>query len=246
MKHFLNLSVFLVLTVVFSGCINSDFISENHVTGIGATKIEARDIKNFDEVEIANNSDVEIYKSSNLTVEVSDYSNLVKYTVVKVVGHRLIIKTEPDNINLSNSNSKVIIHIPDNLKVLLISGSGNMYLKDDFANISTISISGSGNIETEKPCTLNNITATVSGSGEIDFKGTANSSTLQVSGSGDIDFSEVKSQNVVSQISGSGSISLFAIGSLDANISGSGDIEYYGDPTVNSSVSGSGSVNHNE
>ena len=246
MKHYLYLFVFTFLSVILSSCVNNDFILGKRVHGLGGTTTETRDVRTFDEVEITNNSDVEIYKSNELTVEVSDYSNLVKYTVVEVEGRRLMIKTEPDNISLSDSKSKVIIHIPDNLKVLHISGSGNMILKDGFTDISKISISGSGNIEASKPCNLNNVTATISGSGDISFKGNANNVTLQISGSGDIDFSDVKAQNAVSQISGSGNINLYATGTLDANISGSGDIEYYGHPTVNSNVSGSGSITHKE
>lgn len=246
MKHNLYLFVFITTSFIYSGCINNDFLLGKHVHGVGGTRTETRDVSSFDEVEIANNSDVEIFRSNDLTVEVSDYENIVQYTKVVVEGHRLMIKNEPDNINLSNSKSKVIIHIPDYLKVLHISGSGDIILRDAFSDISKISISGSGNIVAEKPCNSSNVTASISGSGDINFKGRANNTTLQISGSGDINFSEVKSQNAVCQISGSGNINLYAVGTLEANISGSGDIEYYGHPTVNSSVSGSGSITHKE
>ena len=244
MKKSLYLSVFITLSFYLIGCTNNDYFLGKHINGVGETTTQSREVSTFDEVEIAGNSDVEIYKSNELRVEVSDYSNIVKYTIVKVEGHRLIIKNEPEYINLSNSKSKVIIHTPADLQVLHISGSGDMVLKDVFNSIAKLSISGSGNIIGEKPCNFDHIIATTSGSGDINFKGTANNSTIQISGSGDIDFTGVKSQNAECQISGSGNINLYVTGSLEANISGSGDIEYYGRPIVNSSVSGSGSITH--
>lgn len=246
MKHSFLLPVLAATALLFSGCIN-DNIFFKHVKGVGGTRTETREVSKFDEIEIANNSDVEIYNDSELKVEVSDYSNIVQYTQVEVEGHRLIVKSDPDNIVLTNSKSLVIIHMPEPLHIMHISGSGNMILKDGFNDITKLSISGSGNIEAEKPCIMNKVSASVSGSGDISFKGSASDAELHVSGSGEINFSEVKSQNVNAHISGSGNISSYVIGTLDAHISGSGDVEYYGHPSsVNSSVSGSGNVTHQE
>ena len=247
MKHNFLLLVLAAIALLFSGCIGNDYVFGKHVRGVGGTRTETRQVSKFDEIEIANNSDVEIYKGNELSVEVSDYNNIVQYTQVVVEGHRLIVKSEPDNINLSNSKSLVIIHMPEPLHIMHISGSGNMILKDGFNDITKLSISGSGNIEAEKPCMMNKVSASVSGSGDISFKGSASDAELHVSGSGEINFSEVKSQNVNAHISGSGNISSYVIGTLDAHISGSGDVEYYGHPSsVNSSVSGSGNVTHQE
>ena len=197
----------------------------------------SRTFGKFEEIEVANNSDVEIYKGNEQTVEVSDYENIIKYTQASVEGGRLIIKNEPENINISNSRSKVIIHTPNAIRVLHISGSGNIILKDAFNDISKVSISGSGDIQAEQPCALHSINASISGSGDIVFIGTASEATLH---------SGLKANSVNCSISGSGDISTFAINSLEAHISGSGDIEYFGHPTVNSSVSGSGEVKHGE
>ena len=246
MKKSFYLLVLVTLCFILECCTNHDLFLGKHINGVGGITTETREVSNFDEVEIAGNSDVEIYKSNQLKVEVSDYTNIVKYTKVEVSGHRLVIKIEPDNINLVNSKSKVIIYTPDVLQVLHISGSGDMVIKDGFNSLNKLSISGSGNIIAEKPCSLNNITATTSGAGDISIRGYAKNATLQISGSGDINFEEVKSQNAICQISGSGYINLYVTESIDACISGSGDIAYYGRPTVNSNVSGSGSITHKE
>ena len=221
MKHSFRFLILAATVFLFSGCIDSDNIFFKHVRGVGGTRTETREVSKFDEIEVANNSDVEIYKGNELTVEVSDYSNIVHYTQVVIEGHRLIVKSEPDNIVLSNSKSLVIIHMPEPLHVMHSSGSGNMVLKDAFSDITSLSISGSGNIVAESPCTMNKISATIAGSGDISFKGSAADARLHISGSGEINFSEVKSQNVNAHISGSGNISAYVIGTLDAHISGS-------------------------
>ncbi len=244
---YIYLGLFLsISSLVLSGCEDGDFAFGKHITGTGSIISKSRSFTKFDEIEIANNSDVEIYKGNELSVEVSDYENIIKYTQASVEGNRLIIKNEPENINISNSHSKVVIHIPNALHILHISGSGNIILKDGFNDITKVSISGSGDIEAEQPCTLNAINASITGSGDILFRGTANNVTLHISGSGDMKFSELKASTVNCSISGSGDASVFATGSLEANISGSGDIEYFGHPSVNSSVSGSGEVKHTE
>ncbi len=235
-----------ISSLVLSGCDEGDFAFGKHITGTGSIISKMRTFSKFDEIEIANNSDVEIYKGNELSVEVSDYENIIKYTQASVEGTRLIIKNEPENINISNSRSKVIIHTPVALHILHISGSGNIVLKDAFNELNKISVTGSGAIEAEQPCQLNKLNASITGSGDIQFKGTANDIILHISGSGDMRFSEVKASNVTCSISGSGDASVFATATLEAHISGSGDIEYFGHPTVNSSVSGSGEVKHGE
>ena len=233
-------------SLLFTSCDDGDFVFGKHTNGTGSIITKSRTFGKFEEIEVANNSDVEIYKGNEQTVEVSDYENIIKYTQASVEGGRLIIKNEPENINISNSRSKVVIHTPNAIRVLHISGSGNIILKDAFNDISKVSISGSGDIQAEQPCALHSINASISGSGDIVFIGTASEATLHISGSGDLKFSGLKANSVNCSISGSGDISTFAINNLEAHISGSGDIEYFGHPTVNSSVSGSGEVKHGE
>jgi len=235
---------FFLNSLLLSGCEDGDFSFGKHINGTGSIISKSRQFSKFEEIEVANNSDVEIYRGNEQKVEVSDYENIIKYTQATVEGGRLIIKNEPENINISNSRSKVIIYTPYAIHVLHISGSGNIVLKDAFNDISKVSISGSGDIEAEQPCELNKLNASITGSGDLLFKGTANEISLHISGSGDIKFSEVKATSVNCRISGSGDASVFATGKLEANISGSGDIEYFGHPTISSIISGSGEVKH--
>ena len=241
MKLAFSILSIISFSILLSSCEPEDIIFGKHVKGTGDIINKTRNFNAFVEIEVANNSDVEVYKSSTQTVEVSDYENIIKYTQASVEGNRLVIKTEPENINISNSKSKVIIHVPS-LKVLHLSGSGNIILKDDFTEVAKVSISGSGNIENRKPCNFKDLNISISGSGDIQIKGTANNVATEISGSGDINLAELLSQNARCSISGSGNTTVSVNTNLDAQISGSGDIEYYGHPSVNSSISGSGSV----
>ena len=67
--------------------------------------------------------------------------------------------------------------------------------------------------------------------------------TLEVFGSGDVDFRKVEAVEGDVSVTGSGDITVYATGSLNASIRGSGDIVYYGDPQdVDRQVWGSGDV----
>lgn len=148
------------------------------------------------------------------------------------------------------------------LKQLTISGSGTISSGSGFTteNKLIISISGSGDIDTEADAP--EVEMNISGSGDIKLKTFTQKLSSNISGSGDVfligkaagnawfntsgsgditafDF-EIKYCSV--SIAGSGNAKVFATQTLDVKIAGSGDVYYKGNPTINVNIAGSGNV----
>jgi len=230
--------ILLSVLVVSTSCI----FDLNAITGTGNIKTESRSAKDFSTIELQTSADVEIVKGNTFNVSVSDYENLVKYLIVEVVDNRLIIKNQPKTLNLWNSKAKVIVTLPDPLYSIKLAGSGNIKVLSAFNDLKFMLVSGSGNIEVNSNCRLIKLEAQIAGSGNIDGNGTVQDLFTKISGSGNIKFSEMKAKNANCRLSGSGNIYVFIENRLDAFLAGSGDIVYSGSPVVNSHLSGSGSI----
>ncbi|MBI3233118.1 MAG: DUF2807 domain-containing protein, partial [Bacteroidetes bacterium] len=189
MKTFTTLAASLLFILLIAS------FKMSSITGSGNIVTQTPDIASFEEIEVANYCDVEVYQDNNYSLQVSEYENLIQYLKFEVVGKKLIISTEPGNISIKNSQAKAVIHMPDALHKLIISGSSNITLKSGFKDISNLYISGSGNIIGEKVAQMNKVNATIAGSGNITMLGTASSVKLNAEGSGKIIFSGVLAQN---------------------------------------------------
>lgn len=214
----------------------------NTVTGSGNIVTQSPVVSPFEEIEVASYCDVTIYQGNEFKVEVSEYENLIQYLKFEVAGKKLTIKTQPDNISVSNSKARAVIYMPDLLRKLTISGSSDIVLNAGFKDITDLNVSGSGNINGTQPAVMNNIRASIEGSGDITMTGTANNLDLTIEGSGNIDFANVKAQAATCSIDGSGDVIVNAANTLSVTINGSGDVLYYGNPILSQSINGSGRV----
>ncbi|MBI3233117.1 MAG: DUF2807 domain-containing protein [Bacteroidetes bacterium] len=236
MKKYSTLAFALFFILSITGC------TMEMVTGTGNITTQKFALQNFEEIEVESHCDVDIYRDSTYSVTVSEYENLMQYLKLEVVGKKLLIGSKPNNISINNSRAKAVIHMPDVLHKLIISGSSDITMKSGFKDISHLYVSGSGNIKGEESAQMNNISASVDGSGDITMIGTANNVNLSVAGSGNIDFSNIQALTGDCSIDGSGDIKVNASNTLDASINGSGDIYYYGNPTVAKTINGSGKI----
>jgi len=124
-----------------------------------------------------------------------------------------------------------------------LSGSGSMR-SDGILRAESFqaSVSGSGDVRLELDI-ASELTATVSGSGDLVFSGAANHVNVTVSGSGTADLRAMPAQSAEALVSGSGEAYVYASDSLNARVSGSGDVFYYGAPqSVTRAVTGSGRI----
>src|SRR5580698_7332686 len=110
------------------------------------------------------------------------------------------------------------------------SGSGRIQSEDQFKNPSmSFHNSGSGRIEWK--LAADEVHIGTSGSGQIQLKGQARELECSVSGSGRIEAGDLEIQDRSDiHISGSGSCTIATSGVIQGRISGSGGIYYKGNP----------------
>jgi hypothetical protein len=236
--QFAKIIVVLVSIFFFSSCITDMF----GVSGKGAIITENRTATNFQAIELLTSANVEVLSGDTFRVEVSDYENIIQYLTLSVVSNTLVISNNPTNKIILNSNAKVLITMPDSLKTLILTGSGNMVLNSTFKDIQTIQVTGSGYVSINKMVDLTKLNATILGSGDISAQGKVGTLSAGISGSGNLNLSQLVAQNATCVITGSGNIYTAVNSTLNATITGSGNVEYSGNPTVSTKVTGSGAV----
>ncbi|WP_323756113.1 head GIN domain-containing protein [Roseivirga sp.] len=199
--------------LALSGC------SLDDITGNGLIITESRVVDDFHSVKLQIDADVYLLQDDEQTLRIETYENLMAIVDTYVSNGELIIKS---NHNIRKARRlKVYISAPD------------------FQNIT---LTGSGDINSENCMDLDHLNLKISGSGKIDICGTVDSLTASISGSGDINSYGLNAKVVDVNLSGSGKIKVTAIDNLAIRISGSGDVYYKGDPLVDSKISGSGRV----
>jgi hypothetical protein len=135
------------------------------------------------------------------------------------------------------------IHITlEQLRMIRISGSGDVTMTNHFENLKDLDIKVSGSGDLDLDMEADNVYTRVSGSGNIIMRGKADRLDSGISGSGHIRASELEVRTADLRISGSGSMELYVTDRLTAHVSGSGNVYYSGNPSIDSSVTGSGRV----
>lgn len=109
--------------------------------------------------------------------------------------------------------------------------------------ISSLAVSGSGAIISDRPFKLSNVLElSLGGSGYMELQGTAPEVRANLAGSGRINAEGLEVQKAIISVAGAGEARLTVIQLLEASIAGSGKVWYQGSAQVKSSVAGSGFV----
>ena len=194
--------------------------SSSTVQGSGHAVSQVRTVSSFTTSELAGSNNVTVSVGSPQKVVVHGDDNLVGYVTTRVQGGRLVIGDKSGSFETKTPMS-VAVTVPT-LDGFTLSGSGTATI----AGISTDAF-----------------TLALPGSGVIDASGTATHLDASVPGSGDAGLIGLSAKTVRASVSGSGTIMLTALDSLDAAISGSGSIVYQGNPGhVTKTVTGSGAI----
>lgn len=233
----------LVCSVFFLSTIANAQWSKTRVKGNGKIVTKNRSTTSYDEIKVSGFFDVDLVAGKEGSITVKAEENLMPYIKVEVEGNVLKVYTEK-NTNISASGGKTIqITIPfEKISSVTLSGSGDVRSKNTIkSDTFSAALSGSGDLNLDVDSTTFDLA--VSGSGGIVLKGNTGNFTTKLSGSGDIDAAGLKAKNVDFTISGSGDSKIFCSENLKARVSGSGDIQYLGNPkTKDTKVSGSGSI----
>lgn len=214
------------------------------IKGNGNNVTIERNTGDYDGVAVSGWFDVDLVSGNEGEITLTGEENLLEYIITEVKDGKLVIKTEK-GVNLKTSNWKSGIHITvpvESISSVSMSGSGDIVgktkIKTDYFKTA---MSGSGDITLDLD--VQNISASMSGSGDITLSGDTTNFEATISGSGDIEAYDLEADNVDATISGSADIQVTANKSLKARVSGSGDISYKGNPEkVNTKTSGSGDI----
>jgi len=227
-------ATFFILLFGTSSCFDEVFVEGN-----GIVRSEYRTAEGFDEISSSGDFQITVMPGSEYSVEISAESNLQPYIETAVNGKTLKIRTTGLHSLRENFPIEVFITTPV-LNGIAISGSGLIktgnFLSDNFK----ISVSGSGDIDTQ--ISTGSLKANISGSGTILVKGEAIDSEFVISGSGKIKSYNLDQKYCQAAISGSGDMFVNVSKTIDARISGSGKVYYVNNPVIYTSISGSGSV----
>lgn len=214
------------------------------IKGNGNNITIERNTGDYDGVGVSGWFDVELVSGTEGEITLKGEENLLEYIITEVKNGKLIIKTEK-GVNLKSSNWKtgILITVPvESISSVAMSGSGDIVGKTKIkTDTFKTAMSGSGDITLD--IDTNSISATMSGSGDISLRGNTTDFEATISGSGDIEAYNLEADNVEATVSGSADIQVTANKSITARVSGSGDISYRGNPEkVNTKTSGSGDI----
>lgn len=214
------------------------------IKGNGNYTTITRSVGDYDGIALSGGFDLEIVDGSEGKITIEGESNLLEYLVTEVKDGTLNVKTKKGyQLYPSNYSKGINITVPvEAISSVVLSGSGDIVGKKRLSanNFSTV-MSGSGDITLEVEA--DEVSATLSGSGDINLSGKADKFSARISGSGDIKAYQLLSRQAEAVVAGSADIRLNVTESLKARVSGSGDIRYRGNPSkVDSKVAGSGDV----
>jgi hypothetical protein len=221
------------------------FISScKKVIGEGALVTETRSTANFDAVESQISGNITYVQSPDFKVEISAQQNILDVMETPVINNRLVVRFR-NNVRVKSHEQITTIVKAPSISSITSSGSGDVNVLGPInGNNLVFKLNGSGSINLPV-LTCNYLESTISGSGDISIAGgTADTEQLKISGSGSINAQNILAKSATTTISGSGSIKVSASETLNATISGSGSVYYWGRPVVSTDISGSGKVIH--
>ncbi|KAB5485671.1 head GIN domain-containing protein [Flagellimonas hadalis] len=214
------------------------------VKGDGNVVTIERSVGDYDGVSLAGWFDVDLVAGNEGEITLKGESNLLEHIITEIKNGVLVIKTEKGvELKPSNWNSGILITVPvESISSVSLSGSGDIVGKTTIeAESFSTRIAGSGDISVTVQA--KEVEASLFGSGDINLSGRTTDFDVMVSGSGDIKAYELEAEFVKATVSGSADIKVTANQSIDAKVSGSGDIHYRGNPKkINSKSSGSGDI----
>jgi hypothetical protein len=214
------------------------------IKGNGNNITIERNTDKYEGVSVSGWFDVDLISGEEGSITLQGEENLLEYIITEVQDGNLVIKTEKGvNLKTSSWKSEIRITVPvESISSVTMSGSGDIVgktkIKSDKFNTA---MSGSGDITLD--IETRSLSATMSGSGDITLRGRTSDFEATISGSGDIEAYDLEADHVNATVSGSADIQVTANKSITARVSGSGDISYRGNPEkVNTKTSGSGDI----
>lgn len=216
------------------------------ITGKGAMEKQDRDAKDFKGIDLMASADVIIKQGATYKVIVEGQQNILDILETVVDNGILSVKFKDGSWNLNFDKLNVYIETPS-VSSIEISGSGNLTLESAFnADDLDIKLSGSGNIKTADGLIAKKINVEISGSGDIKMGSTtATELKAAILGSGNFDVKGTAEKATLT-ITGSGDIDAydFMTKSTEAQSTGSGNIQCHATESLDAQIMGSGDIRY--
>lgn len=198
-------------------------------------------VDNFSSVEIAVPARVSLEQSEKCFLDIEASPETMKKIEAVVEDGSLIIKKKDKSYRILK-NVRIRITAPD-IEAISISGSADIVSELPFSvDELMLKISGSGNL-LFADLKSDELGIKIAGSGDVKLAGKgADEMALSIAGSGNLDAIDFEVGEFDGKVSGSGDCVVFVNDELNASITGSGSVLYKGRPIVNSVVAGSGKV----
>lgn len=205
---------------------------------------QEQSVSNFKGVAAGGPLDIKVTLGNTESVRFEGDQDAIAELVTEVVNGILTIKpkTKWNDWSRKHRDANITVFInAKRISSLTMSGSGNLEVTNTINGAELVAtLSGSGSIKAA--ASVKSFTGVLSGSGNISLSGKSEDANLTISGSGSFRGKSFAASKASVQISGSADVFIKATQSLDAVISGSGSVIYSGDATVKKTIIGSGSV----
>ncbi|WP_268846795.1 head GIN domain-containing protein [Flavobacterium aestivum] len=236
-------SILLLALSILSFTINTNAqqSSGNKIKGNGKIITEKRTTAEYDGIYVSGFFDVVLVSGTEGAISIKGEENLLPHIKVEVEGNILKIYSEK-NLHFSTKKN-IVLTVPfEQISSVSLSGSGDIVSKNTIiCPTFKAKLSGSGDLTLDVKTT--DFETNLSGSGDVVLTGSSDNLVSKTSGSGDVDAINLITKKANLTISGSGDMKANCSESLFARVSGSGDITYKGNPkTKDTKVSGSGDI----
>ncbi|HEY4080481.1 MAG TPA: head GIN domain-containing protein [Burkholderiaceae bacterium] len=214
------------------------------VKGSGEIASETRDPGAFDGIAMTGGFKVLVRQAGSNKVELKADKNILPYIETKVVegskGRTLEIGVKRGYSINTNNTPQLVLDMPQ-MRMVSISGSGDVKVEPMKTGPVSVSISGSGDLKFDQ-LQSERLGISVSGSGDVSGSGKTGELKISVAGSGDVKLRAMEAEEAKVDIAGSGDAEVNASKRLHVSVAGSGDVAYVGSPEISTSIAGNGKV----
>lgn len=222
------------------------FDGGKRIVGKGSVEKQDRDAKDFKGIDLMASGDVFVKQGSVYKVVVEGQKNITDLIETVVENNVLLIKMKEGSWNLSYDKLNIYIETPS-VSSLEISGSGDITVESAFqTDDMTVSISGSGNIKLPNGLTAKALKSEIGGSGDIQIgSSTVTDLAASVFGSGNFTIKGTGEKAKLS-VTGSGDIDAedFTAKAVEAQTTGSGNITCHATESIDAQITGSGDIRY--
>jgi hypothetical protein len=209
------------------------------VQGSGHVRTEARDVHDFDRVDLAGSGSLVITQGPSETLTITSDDNVLPKLRSDVTDRTLHLGPR-DNTSIRTTQLRYQLAVKQ-LRGVSLAGSGELRASALDTDQLDVNIAGSA-VANLARLTATDLRVSLAGSGAVDVAGEVARQRVAIAGSGSYRAGDLASRQATVTISGSGDCDLRVSDSLDASVLGSGSIRYAGSPAVTQRVVGSGSV----